>query len=159
LVLNGIEFFHDFTPLLEVRLPNLKELAVNTDDGEYYWNEDWTRAEARLFFSSLSSVDFGSTFWSYGGGLNTTQYQKQEQCLQFLNSIPFVHCWQAMREFSEFIEPMVQGPDWNRIQAELDAVKRRMGISPEEAAIVQAHTGIPVVYITQVGLRKAQKLS
>ncbi|KAJ3074192.1 hypothetical protein HK102_005858 [Quaeritorhiza haematococci] len=77
LVLNGIEFFHDFTPLLKVRLPNLKELAVNTDDGEYYWNEDWnedcvleaTRAEARSFFSSLSSVDFGSTFWSYGGGL------------------------------------------------------------------------------------------
>ncbi|KAJ3063361.1 hypothetical protein HK102_008500, partial [Quaeritorhiza haematococci] len=57
----------------------------------------------------------------------------------------------AMREFSEFIEPMVQGPDWNRIQTELDAVKRRMGISPEEAAIVQAHTGVPVVYIAQVG--------
>ncbi|KAJ3064149.1 hypothetical protein HK102_008274, partial [Quaeritorhiza haematococci] len=71
--------------------------------------------------------------------------------LQFLNSVPFVHRWQAMRDFSDFIQPMVQGPDWDKIQTELDTVKRRMGIGPEEAAIVQAHTAKPVVYIAQVG--------
>ncbi|KAJ3063147.1 hypothetical protein HK102_008554, partial [Quaeritorhiza haematococci] len=71
--------------------------------------------------------------------------------LQFLNSVPYVHRWQAMRDFSDFIEPMVRGPDWDKIQMELDTVKRRMGIGPEEAAIVQAHTTKPVVYIAQVG--------